>query len=521
MHWEGGLFPYANGKLPMCVGRTLEGRAETFTMIRAEFPRLHFLMTGQLKCVHVQICYVSCPEIAKSLQSPLAGETFHVFSSFSSLTFSDSMAPLSAVARQAHVVYWAKHVGKARLHPELVQEKLCEHFASRGETLSELPLELEREDPEGWRVMWRMIAKDAGVDGEADRESVIYLLQALGKSGSETRSKADAAQRVLDTLASAGMTIPASAHAVVSKVLSKSKREADKREWTNIEVVFIIYFLIAPSNADEEWYDREQEKIVSAGFDEESDDDEEVGAINMRLAPSAIKVLAKEQGSPTLERVLAKGGEVMLDFFESVGRKLNAAGMHSAAQRFQSVVSYPVRRHKFDEKAQRQYLQRYFFIDFLGRGLMKLKATNSLTSISADRHMMPAPVNRGFAVAPPPQLLTPGCLPSVGGDAEGAMMQLAQMFSMMQNTGGPTREHTDTDSRVEDVTEGAHAFTQKASGENRVLCRYCGSWHKNAGVTCDAYVRDMAAAQARSKARETREKAEAAERKATKEAAGK
>ena len=83
MLWEGGLFPYANGKLPMCVGRTLEGRAETFTMIRAEFPRLHFLMIWKLKCVHVQICYVSCPEIAKSLQSPFAG--VKRFSSFSLL----------------------------------------------------------------------------------------------------------------------------------------------------------------------------------------------------------------------------------------------------------------------------------------------------------------------------------------------------------------------------------------------------------------------------------------------------
>ena len=54
---------------------------------------------------------------------------------------------------------------------------------------------------------------------------------------------------------------------------------------------------------------------------------------------------------------------------------------------------------------------------------------------------------------------------------------------------------------------GAHAFTQKASGENRVLCHYCGVWHKNAGVTCDVYVRDMAAAQARSKVLEIREKA--------------
>ena len=427
------------------------------------------------------------------------------------------MAPLGAAGRQLHVNYWAKRVDNKGLHPEFVQLKLCKYFSERGEILTELPLDVDREDLAEWKEQWRRVASDAGVEGEADRESVILLLMALSRSGLESRHKADTSQRVMDTLASAGVTVPVSAHAVISKVLSKSKRESDKKEWVNLEAVFIIYFLIAPSNADEEWYERELDKILCACDDEDSADDEDVATVNMRLAPSAIKVLAKEQGSPTLERVLAKGGDLMLDYFESVQRKLNAVGLHAAAQRFQTVVSYCVRRHRFDEKMQRQYLQRYFFVDYLGRGLMKLKATNSLTAISADRHMAPPATARIGTSSQPQQLLTPGCLPTVGGDSASAMSQMMQMFAQMQNANGRVREPhgpSDTDVRVEDVTDGAQAFRQQSSGESRVYCQYCAGWHKNAGVTCEAFLRDKAKAQAHSKAQQAREKAAGDARKA-------
>ena len=426
------------------------------------------------------------------------------------------MPALDAAGRTAHHAFWAKRFGRFSLHKECVQDKLSIFFAGRGETVGELPLDVDKDNLEQWAEEWRQKAEDAGVASRSDREAIVNWLKEKTKVNSKGGAvKTDTVQRVLDSLASAGTTLPNSAHSAVSKVLHKSRRAADRSEYTRIETVFTVYFGMLPSALDEEWYDKELAKLTTACNDcVDTDEEDDVATINVRLAPSAVKVLSKDAGTPTLERVLKVGGDVMLDYFDNIMRQLTAMGLPAAAQMFHTVVSYPVRRHKLDERLQRSYLQRYFFVDFLGRGLLHKVAKDSLALVTAQRVLLPA-----AGILPPARpaaaslgsaagagiLATPG---SMQPDDTPANVAVAQLVQMLAAVGGKAGGETNADEPGTSGTQPAGpAISQRGSELVRELCSYCGVWHKNAGKNCAAFKADQAKAVTRAKAAEEARKA--------------
>ena len=345
------------------------------------------------------------------------------------------MPPLSPAAQAAHTAFWGGRFGRFTLHPELTAAKLVAFFTTRGESTGELPLDVDQDDVEAWTQEWLIRAKDAGVALEGDRTSVVSWLKARSAAGTPGATPTDQAQRVVDALAAQGVTLPASAHSAVSKILRKGQKEGARAEAASPLGVYLIYFGLAPSEADEAWFGN-QAVAASGGADgDASESEDEMATINMRHTPTAIKVLSKDAATPTLERVLRAGGDAFDDYVDAVGRALAAANLPGAAQRFRQVCEIPVKRHKFDERMQRAYLLRYFFSDYLGRGLPKLVAKTSLSVVTASRAVGGGPVQgvRGGSAklaAPAATLPSPGLL---GGGAEAqAQMAMGQLALLVK-----------------------------------------------------------------------------------------
>ena len=403
---------------------------------------------------------------------------------------------------------WGSRFGRFSAHKELVAELLVEYFTRRGESVDDLPIDVDRDNVEAWTQEWRDKASDAGITGKSDIEAVVNMLKERSRLLAPGARHADAASRIVDSLTHVGATLPISAYSAVSKELQVSKKAADRSECTRPEAIMCIYFGIAGSASDAEWMASEMERVSHGDSGVSPEDDEDLAGINMRLCPSALKVFAKEPATPTLERVLMRGGEAMIDYFEYVVKQLTALNLPAAAQMFQNVVSYAVRKHKVDEKTQRQYLMRYFFTDYLGRGLVRLVARDSLNVVLANRGQGGAGGVRqdGAAIRGPEPLQAPGCLASSG--AEAAMGQLVQLLAGVGFAGN--------NGTLGDVNDAGPQFGQYcqqqggvpppagAAGSSggvlppgnagvREFCAYCHVWHRGANSMCDWYQADTVA----------------------------
>ena len=399
----------------------------------------------------------------------------------------------------AHQAFWAKRTGRYVLHTTLVQEKLVAFFAGRGESIGELPVDVDVNDVEAWAQEWVVRAKDAGIKAESDRNSVVALLKARSTLGAGGGVHTDQAQRIVDVLASAGTTLPTSAYSAVSKELSKGRKEEARVECASQEAIFLIYFGILPSAADETWFQGHMSRLAASSAGGGSDSDADVPQINLRLCPSAIKVFAKEGSTPTLERVLTKGGEAFWDYVDYVIRQLQAAQLPGAAQRFREVVDYPVRKHKFSEKMQREYLQRYFFSDYLGRGLPKTVAKTSLAIVAATRFAgggLAGGAPRGGPASSTPEMLpTPGSLGVIGNPAELALGQLA---ALLQSVGGVQQQGSSMGGGEPAQPPGqqpggqASPYMVVGTAGKWEYCYFCKRSHVMAGCGCNLFLQQRA-----------------------------
>ena len=428
------------------------------------------------------------------------------------------MPPLSSAATAAHTAFWGGRFGRFTLHPELTAEKLVAFFTKRGESTGELPLDVDKDDVEAWTQEWLIRAKDAEVSAEGDRNAVVSYLKARAAAGTPGATPTDQAQRVVDALAASGVTIPTSAHSAVSKVLRRGQKEAARSEAASTLGVYIIFFGLAPSESDEAWFGNQALRVSAAAGGADGDDSEsedEMATINMRHTPTAIKILSKDAATPTLERVLGKGGDAFVDYVDAVDRALVAANLPGAAQRFRQVCEIPVKKHKFDERMQRAYLLRYFFSDYMGRGLPKLVAKTSLSIVAASRAAGGAPVQgaRGSSspLAEPATLLSPGLL---GGGAEAqaqvAMGQLAMLMGAVSGAGAsgvlPGFEWQGGGAGQPGGGGGGGGGGKGAAGgggehytmvqgarDKWEFCNWCKTWHRNANLSCESFIKQRQA----------------------------
>ena len=115
-----------------------------------------------------------------------------------------AMAP-SAAELALEAEFAIKH-GRYALSKPLIRDKLIAYWSGRGETLVDLPLDVDNDDVTSWEGEWKAMAASAGVADAVDQNRLIGWLKAranpaVGSGGTHSESLAS---RVMTSLEAAG-----------------------------------------------------------------------------------------------------------------------------------------------------------------------------------------------------------------------------------------------------------------------------------------------------------------------------
>jgi hypothetical protein len=291
-----------------------------------------------------------------------------------------TMAPLGDVAKAAHAALWQQRHGGRTLAKELVQDKLNGYFAGRGEAVVDLPIDVDVDDVEGWRVEWRAIAASAGIDDEVDRERLIKFLEK--RSAGPVGIKATGvAAKALETLESHGVTLTHSIISDLEKNLALGEAGDAQAQSTSCLCVGIL-FTGAPFEADDEerWIRLHSALAPGKG-----------GQIDICRFPGYISLMSKS-ANLTLERAL-KSQALWDQYYEETQDRLETNGLPKAATMLHSVVMQCTRQSQGNEVKKRDFLRGYFFDEFRGLGMPERTGVRSALAIMGDvagsRSIMP------------------------------------------------------------------------------------------------------------------------------------
>ena len=119
------------------------------------------------------------------------------------------MAPLSSSAVAALEAALALKHGRFVLHTD-VRAKLVKYWAGRGESLTELPWDVDKDDESTWEGEWKMMADAADIKDPSDIFKLIAWLRAKSAPSSAS-SKSTVVERTLKSLEAHGVVVPAAA----------------------------------------------------------------------------------------------------------------------------------------------------------------------------------------------------------------------------------------------------------------------------------------------------------------------
>ena len=81
--------------------------------------------------------------------------------------------PLGTAASAALLAEFSKRHGRHVLPKDLVVQKIVDFFVARGESLTELPLEVDLDDEPSWEAEWLQVAEDASISLLSDRLKLV------------------------------------------------------------------------------------------------------------------------------------------------------------------------------------------------------------------------------------------------------------------------------------------------------------------------------------------------------------
>ena len=117
------------------------------------------------------------------------------------------VTPLSTAAAAALQATLYRRHGRHALSRPLVADKLHAFFVARGESINDLPLDVDVDDVDSWADAWKAMAVDAGVALESDRVRLIAWLHARGRPDSTARAAGGLANTALEALEAHGVTV--------------------------------------------------------------------------------------------------------------------------------------------------------------------------------------------------------------------------------------------------------------------------------------------------------------------------
>ena len=147
------------------------------------------------------------------------------------------MAPLDDVAKAAVRAEFARPHGKYSLL-DGVQSALVTYFAGRGESATELGLDVDRDDEKSWEAVWRSTLEEAKVESKRDQATFFAWARArcpAPGSGSGTAAgtgdaTASQMQRLLKKVEGSGVVVPAATWAQLEKEYNSDQQGEEKRQ---------------------------------------------------------------------------------------------------------------------------------------------------------------------------------------------------------------------------------------------------------------------------------------------------
>ena len=252
--------------------------------------------------------------------------------------------------------------GSRALQPHVVAALLT-YFANKDMSLRELPTSPppSKEEEEEWCSEWIDYAVDAGLTDSSDKNNFARWMRCSDASvPSGVRS--GKARAVADALTRKGMAVDRAGELTIAAALLEADKGDSNAQRRCVEVVFLLYTGQSPGVEDRSWFtERIQGQILSMGGEEP--------VVDIRACPSYAKQHAKTR-MPSLERALSeRTGMLWQRYYQLTLERLSTFGFNLAAMAFMRVVNFARNQNMSDHARERQYLQNYFSVEHLGKGI--------------------------------------------------------------------------------------------------------------------------------------------------------
>ena len=399
------------------------------------------------------------------------------------------MAPLSTTAVAALDAALALKHGRFQLRLEN-RRMLREFWAGRGEGLTDLPWDVDKDDEATWEGQWRSIASDAGIDSASDVFTIIAWLRARCAPDKKA-GKTHVVEKTLAALEANGVVVPATAIADLEKVIAEGVAGDTLAQCTCCKCVYILYLGRPPEPEDEEEWQRHKDAIVS------TIDEAQVEITSFERYTK----LHKNSTYDSMERALSSYAKFQLWHNKTV-YKLKIQGMPEAAIRLSSLLTRAQMEFQNDEKMVLAYMRVYFFEAhqgvgmpceydtksalrvITGGGLQKLKpATTSaydLALAGADASEIAALGGSGVSSLSSVMRLPPS-MPSGGVSSPS-----------VASSAGPSASAVDADGVASLVRDMVLAEVSKIKGDPKgdtpkvlsIECRFCGKDVSECNLKC-------------------------------------
>ena len=274
----------------------------------------------------------------------------------------------------AHRALWSGVHGNKRLPKTQVVDKAVEYYESRGEAVSVLQLDPDRENLDLWRAEWNATFIDMGVESPADILKAIGWLESrsgLRGSAATVTGSTNLARMALEAFESVGASVPPEGILALDRAIAVKDAGEVASQCTCVDTIGALY--LGKSKLEPEsiaWIERSKASI---------DVD---GTIDLCVMAEYAKQM-KQTTSNMAERAFktAVGTE---KWYASTAALLDSMGLPKATHRLHRVVAQCRAQSHGDDAMFRAFLHGYFFVDFLGRGMPSVLATASALVVIAD-----------------------------------------------------------------------------------------------------------------------------------------
>ena len=271
--------------------------------------------------------------------------------------------------------------GAYTLTPE-VAEAATDFFSKKQRRAATLPLDPKAYDNEAFREEWAQYAEDAGLTLKSDIGNLVrWACADDGASGGGTQRALTRASAVVDLFKKRGIALPDGLSAEIEAKLQAVGEAGDELAQSTSSLAIVIMYLVdLPGGGSAEgvegmvtWHENRAKALPADG------------TIDLRMFPPYWKLL-KGTSRITLERALLDkdpSNRKLIYAKKLITQHLFTAGLPLAATRFQAVTGWAADHFRYAPAKEKEYLWGYFFISFLGRGLVEVRDRDTLIDMEA------------------------------------------------------------------------------------------------------------------------------------------